>query len=307
MLVVGVSRGGWLVVVEEKFFPANRSFLLQPPPHAQDQTDEMLHQRLQEALEKREKRAARRRLTLLPSTAVDFSSNDFLSLSTSPALRRRFLALLQDAPAEQPFASGGSRLLDGNSQSAEELERYIARVHEAPCALLFNSGFDANVGVLECLPQPGDVVLYDEHVHASVHEGMRLSRAGVRRAFRHSSPESLGQVLGEVLRADPGIGRGERSVFVAVESVYSMDGDIAPLRELVEVVDRLVPGNGYFIVDEAHATGVLGVKGTGVVQDLGLQERMLIRVHTFGKALASHGGTYIYFLCFDVSLLRGYS
>lgn len=250
----------------------------------------MLHKRLQEALVQRQKRSARRQLTLLPPTAVDFSSNDFLSLSTSPSLRRRFLALLQDVSPEQPFASGGSRLLDGNSQTAEDLERYIARVHQAPCGLLFNSGFDANVGVLECLPQPGDVVLFDEHIHASVHEGMRLSRAGVRRAFRHSSPESLREVLEEVLRGDPGLIRGERSVFVAVESVYSMDGDIAPLRELVDVVDRLLPGNGYFLVDEAHATAVLGEKGTGVVQDLGLQERMLIRVHTFGKALASHGG-----------------
>lgn len=251
----------------------------------------MLQHRLREALIQREKRSARRQLTLLPSTAVDFSSNDFLSLSTSPRLRGRLLALLQEAPAEQPFASGGSRLLDGNSRTAEELEAYIARVHEAPSGLLFNSGFDANVGVLECLPQPGDVVLYDEHVHASVHEGMRLSRAGERRAFRHSSSASLEQVLREVLAADPGLAGGQRSVFVAVESVYSMDGDIAPLRELVAVVDRLVAGHGYFVVDEAHATGVLGEKGTGVVQAVGLQQRMLIRVHTFGKALASHGGT----------------
>lgn len=226
----------------------------------------MLQHRLREALIQREKRSARRQLTLLPSTAVDFSSNDFLSLSTSPSLR--------------------GRLLDGNSRTAEELETYIARVHEAPSGLLFNSGFDANVGVLECLPQPGDVVLYDEHVHASVHEGMRLSRAGERRAFRHSSPASLEQVLREVLGADPGLARGQRSVFVAVESVYSMDGDIAPLRELVDVVDRLVAGHGCFVVDE-----VLGEKGTGVVQAVGLQQRMLVRVHTFGKALASHGGT----------------
>lgn len=252
----------------------------------------MLHDALRQALLHRQSKSSRRQLTLLPPSSVDFSSNDFLSLSTSSSLRHRFLALLRDAPPSLPFASGGSRLLDGNSQAAEDLERMIARFHNAPSGLLFNSGFDANVGVLECLPQPGDVVLFDEHIHASVHEGMRLSRAGVKRAFSHSSPESLREILQELVQCDPLLVRGERHVFIAIESVYSMDGDIAPLRELIAVVDHLLPrGNGYFLVDEAHATGVLGPHGAGVVQDVGVEERMLIRVHTFGKSLASHGGT----------------
>lgn len=250
-----------------------------------------LRDSLRLALHRRELKSARRRLTVLPQTSVDFSSNDFLSLSTSPAYRARLLDHLQQAPPLYPFASGGSRLLDGNSTYAEELENFIADFHNAPSGLLFNSGFDANVGVLSCIPQPGDLIVHDELIHASAREGMRLSRAGKRVQFAHSSPESLEVVLQSELNADPKIQDGSRNVFIVVESVYSMDGDIAPIREFIQVVDRLLPrGNGYFIVDEAHATGAFGPRGAGVVQELEVEERIFIRVHTFGKALASHGG-----------------
>lgn len=253
-----------------------------------------LRESLRQALRRREARSSRRRLTVLPPSSVDFSSNDFLSLSTLPAYRARFLEHLHDAPPLHPFASGGSRLLDGNSAYAEDLEAFIAAFHHAPSGLLFNSGFDANVGVLSCLPQPGDVIVHDELVHASAREGMRLSRAGTQIAFSHSCPASLADVLQSQVETDPAVRDGSRNVFVVVESLYSMDGDVAPLREFVDVVDRVLPrGNGYFIVDEAHATGSFGPRGAGVVQELGLEERMFIRVHTFGKALASHGGESI--------------
>ena len=246
------------------------------------------------ALKRREAKSARRRLTILPQTAVDFSSNDFLSLSTSTAYRDRFLDHVNNAPKLFPFASGGSRLLDGNSAYAEELERFVATFHQAPTALLFNSGYDANVGVLSSIPQPGDLILYDELIHASIHEGMRLSRAGARVMFAHSCPQSLQEVLKAQITQDPSIGNGTRNVFVVIESIYSMDGDLAPIKEFIRAVDDLLPhGNGYFVVDEAHATGVFGPRGAGVVQELGVQDRMFIRVHTFGKALASHGGTYL--------------
>jgi 8-amino-7-oxononanoate synthase len=180
--------------------------------------------------------------------------------------------------------------LDGNSIYAEELENFIAGFHNAPSGLLFNSGFDANVGVFSCIPQPGDLIVYDELIHASAREGMRLSRAGKRVPFSHSSPSSLDEVLQSHIAADPLIQTGSRNVFIAIESIYSMDGDIAPIQDFIQVVDRLLPrGNGYFIVDEAHATGVFGPRGEGVVQGLGVEKRMFIRVHTFGKALASHG------------------
>ncbi|KAA8643336.1 aminotransferase class I/II-fold pyridoxal phosphate-dependent enzyme [Aspergillus tanneri] len=249
-----------------------------------------LRDSLRQALHRRELRSVRRRLTVLPQSSVDFSSNDFLSLSTSPLFRARLLNHLQQASPLYPFASGGSRLLDGNSTYAEELENYIADFHGAPKGLLFNSGFDANVGVLSSIPQPGDLMVYDELIHASAREGMRLSRAGKRFSFAHSSPDSMEDVLRSQIEHDPLIQDGSRNVFIAIESIYSMDGDIAPIQEFVQIVDRLLPrGNGYFIVDEAHATGAFGPRGAGVVQDLGLEDRMFIRVHTFGKALASHG------------------
>ena len=243
------------------------------------------------ALARREAKSARRRLTLLPHSTVDFSSNDFLSLSTSPVYRRRYLSHLNNAPESCPFASGGSRLLDGNSAYAEELEEFVAQFHEAPTALLFNSGYDANVGVLSSVPQSGDVILYDELIHASAHEGMRLSRAETKQMFPHSSPEGFRNVLEAQISKDSKVETGTRNVFIVIESIYSMDGDIAPIQEFVQIVDELLPkGNGYFIVDEAHATGVFGLRGAGVVQQLGLQKQMFIRVHTFGKAMASHGG-----------------
>ncbi|KAJ5248829.1 hypothetical protein N7468_000280 [Penicillium chermesinum] len=249
---------------------------------------------LNATLKRREAKAARRRLTILPKTAVDFSSNDFLSLGTSSAYRDRFLSHVNNAPKSFPFASGGSRLLDGNSEYAEDLERFVADFHDAPSALLFNSGYDANVGVLSSIPQPGDVILHDELIHASAHEGMRLSRAGRRTAFAHSSPESLKQALQAEIEQDHKVVAGNRNVFIVIESIYSMDGDVAPIKEFVKVVDELLPsGNGYFMVDEAHATGVFGPRGAGVVQGLGVQDRMFIRVHTFGKALASHGAVVL--------------
>ncbi|KAL2841429.1 pyridoxal phosphate-dependent transferase [Aspergillus pseudoustus] len=249
-----------------------------------------LRDSLRQALHRREAKLCRRKLTVLPSSSVDFSSNDFLSLSTSPAFRARFLNHLKRAPPLHPFASGGSRLLDGNSAYAEELEEFIATFHNAPSGLIFNSGYDANVGVLSTIPQPGDIIVYDELIHASAHEGMRLSRAGKRVKFAHSSPEGLEAVLQSQILADPQLRDGQRNVFIVVESVYSMDGDVAPIADFLEVVERLLPRkNGYFIVDEAHATGVFGPRGAGVVQQLGVEDRIFIRMHTFGKALASHG------------------
>lgn len=248
---------------------------------------------LRTALQHRKSKNSLRRLTLVPPTSTDFSSNDFLSLSTSPLFRARYTTHLSSAPPFYPFASGGSRLLTGNSPYAEALETFIASFHNAPSGLLFNSGFDANVGVLSCIPQPGDVIIHDEYIHASAHEGMRLSRAGRKVPFAHSCPQSLEDVLRREVENDEKLQSGERNVFIVIESIYSMDGDIAPIREFVEVVERVVnkgKGNAYFIVDEAHATGAFGPRGAGVVQELGVEEKMFIRVHTFGKALGSHGG-----------------
>ncbi|KAH8805321.1 aminotransferase class I and II [Xylogone sp. PMI_703] len=260
-----------------------------------------LAEQMRSTLDKRAANSAFRKLTIASPGSVDFSSNDFLSLSTSPALKQAFL---QQLSSVEPFrlGSGGSRLLDGNNSHAEQLEKDLAAFFHAPAGLLFNSGFDANSGFFACVPQPGDVVLYDEHIHASVHEGMRLSRAGVRLQFQHNSVIDLERQLERQVENDALIREGTRNVFIAVESLYSMDGDIAPIKEIVELVEKVLPNrNGHIIVDEAHSTGIYGLQGRGVVCSLGLEDRVFARLHTFGKALACNGAV---FLC--SSLTRSY-
>jgi 8-amino-7-oxononanoate synthase len=133
-------------------------------------------------------------------------------------------------------------------------------------------------------------VFYDEFIHASVHEGMRLSRAAACVPFRHNCVADLERCIEELKQKDGRAGAEKRNVFVAVESLYSMDGDLSPLRRIVEVVERTLPGgNGHVIVDEAHSTGVYGDKGSGIVCMLGLEQRVFARLHTFGKALGCNG------------------
>ncbi|KAF4950813.1 hypothetical protein FGADI_7946 [Fusarium gaditjirri] len=245
-----------------------------------------LEEQLRARLLDRQKRSQLRRLTTFPADNVDFSSNAYLSLSSVPEIRSAYHSLLENHAAPPPLlGSGGSRLLDGNSTLAENLERDIAAFHNADAGLLFNSGFDANVGLVSCLPQPGDVVVYDELIHASAHDGMRLSRAARRVSFKHNCVHGEGG-LDEVLG---GIGN-EKSVFILVEGVYSMDGDVAPLKAIVECVKTRLPANGYIIVDEAHSTGIFGHQGRGLVCELGLEKEIFARLHTFGKAMSSFGG-----------------
>lgn len=246
-----------------------------------------LESTLTSTLAKRTTQSTLRKLTTFPPSSADFSSNDFLSLASSKPLQVKFLTELT---ANQNLGSGGSRLLDGNSTYAERLESEIARFHYSETGLLCNSGFDANVGLFSCLPQPGDYVVYDEFIHASVHDGMRLSRAGKCLAFAHNDVAALREVLETLVREDGKVREGSRNVFIAVEAVYSMDGDVAPLREVVRLKKKLFPrGNGHLIVDEAHSTGVFGPKGRGMVSELGLEKEFTIRLHTFGKALACNG------------------
>lgn len=246
----------------------------------------------QSCLDQREVKGRRRHLQVPPSGGVDFSSNDFLSLSTSTTLRSHLLQSLAREPPSHSFASKGSRLLDGNSAYTENLERFITAFHNAESGLLFNSGYDANLSIFSCVPQPGDVVIHDELIHASVHDGVKLSRASRKISFKHNSVDDFFRIAQSVVQGDPLVASGERSVFVAVESLYSMQGDFAPIAELLAVIKTVFPrGNAYMIVDEAHTTGVFGPRGAGLVQELGVEGHVFIRVHTFGKALASHGGT----------------
>ncbi|PSN61823.1 PLP-dependent transferase [Corynespora cassiicola Philippines] len=246
-----------------------------------------LESKLNTHLTRRAATSTLRTLTL-PTQTTDFSSNDFLTLSRSPLLKSAFLGEL--SASGLPLGSGGSRLLDGNSRYAEALEEEISSFHGAEAGLLFNSGFDANAGFFACVPQGGDVVVFDELVHASVHDGMRLSRAAGRVPFRHNDVGDLRAVLGRLVREVEGLREGKCHVIVAVEAVYSMDGDVVPLKEVVEAVEELLPdGRGYVVIDEAHSTGVLGPQGRGLVCELGLEKRVFARLHTFGKALACNG------------------
>ncbi|KAI9658252.1 MAG: hypothetical protein M1821_002385 [Bathelium mastoideum] len=241
-------------------------------------------------LQSRKENSTFRQLTTSAPDAVDFSSNDFLSLSTSPVLREAFLNELTRNKSIFTLGSTGSRLLDGNCAYADELESSIAKFHRAPAGLLWNSGFDANSGLFACVPQSGDYIIHDEAIHASVYDGMRLSRAKDVRAFKHNSASHLRDVIHSLLRTDAQVQDGTVNVFVAIESVYSMDGDLAPLAEIVGLVEELLPrGNGHVVVDEAHGTGVCGPNGRGLVCELGLEEKIFARLHTFGKSLASSG------------------
>lgn len=232
---------------------------------------------VQNLLEKRRSAGLFRSLKK-PTDLIDFCSNDYLGLARSATLRQR----IEQAVAGQATllnGSTGSRLLAGNSVLAEELEVGIARFHEAEAALVFNSGYDANVGLLASLPQRGDTLLTDELIHASMIDGARLSLAN-RFKFRHNDLADLENRLKNATG----------TVYVAIESVYSMDGDLAPLPDIVALCERY---EAALIVDEAHATGVFGPNGGGLVQHFGLAQRVFARVHTFGKALGVHGAAVV--------------
>lgn len=260
--------------------------------------DAAFESKLKAALASREQRGIRRRLPApssaraTVSTGTDFSSNDYLSLSSSAVLRQRLLDALQTAP--DILGSGGSRLLVNPTAHASLEARLQDFFGGAEEALLFNSGFDANAAFFASVPQPGDVLVLDELIHASVHDGVRASRvpSALRRTFTHNEPHALKRTLEKAKLDVPSLKNGQASVFVAVESVYSMDGTLAPLGEIVEILEELFPrGNAHLVVDEAHATGVYGPEGRGLVCALGLEERVFARLHTFGKALAATGGT----------------
>ncbi|KAK7014774.1 hypothetical protein VNI00_019272 [Paramarasmius palmivorus] len=236
-----------------------------------------------------------------------FVSNDFLSLSKSSSLRSRLLEALNRTP--DILGAGGSRLLV-NTTIHDRLETRLASFfgHDHGGALLFNSGYDANVSLFSTIPQPGDVVVYDEYIHASVHDGLRSGcRAEKQVVFAHNSLPAMRYALQSILDEKSEnysfsdtvafrLKTGKSSLFLAVESLYSMEGSVAPLRQMIEVLEELFPlGNAYMIVDEAHATGVYGPQGRGRVALEGLEghPRIIARLATFGKALAAAGAVVL--------------
>ncbi|AVI50828.1 8-amino-7-oxononanoate synthase [Pukyongia salina] len=237
-----------------------------------------LPEKLLKKLQKREEGNALRQLNITHGL-TDFSSNDYLGFASSKSISDRAYELLNEY-GEHLNGSTGSRLLTGNSRLIETAERSIAKIHDSPSALIFNSGYAANLGVISCIPQRGDVILYDELVHASIREGIVLSHAKVTK-FAHNDLQDLEQKLNLITR-EP-----QRECYVITESVFSMDGDIPDLQALVTLCKNY---NCRLILDEAHA---IGLTQKGLVVSEGLTNQVFARVVTFGKALGCHGAVVL--------------
>jgi 8-amino-7-oxononanoate synthase len=217
-------------------------------------------------------RAGRKRALLLPK-GIDFSSNDYLGLAQSGIAASWMAEALELGIGH---GSGGSRLLGGNHAEHVALEECAAEIYGAGAALFFSSGYNANLALFSTLPQRGDLVLYDALIHASAHDGMRLGRAETR-PFAHNDLSDLETQM----RGHSGPGR----IWVAAESLYSMDGDRAPLTEMMALCDQY---QAMLVIDEAHAVGVFGDRGIGLSGSFGAQENVVV-LRTCGKALGVEG------------------
>lgn len=220
-------------------------------------------------------RKGRRRM-LVPQAGADFSSNDYLALAGSARLAKAIASGLQRGV---PTGAGGSRLLRGNHPEHEALEAEASAFFGAERALYFGSGYAANAALFSTLPQRGDLVVYDALVHASAHEGILAGKAQAVAAI-HNDVESFAQAI-EQWRAKGGTGYP----WIAVESLYSMDGDRAPLAELAALAEK---HDGFLVIDEAHATGVFGPEGRGFAAELKNRSNVIV-LHTCGKALGVSG------------------
>ena len=224
-----------------------------------------------------EELAAKSRLrSLAPRAGIDFTSNDYLAIAGCDRLRHALQLALERGT---PVGAGGSRLLRGNAPEHDELEAAAAGFFHAERALYFGGGYVANFAVLSTLPQKGDLVVLDELSHASAHEGTRAGRAQTVQA-RHNDPDAFEAAILDWRRRG---GRGR--AWLAIESLYSMDGDRAPLEKLMAVADR---HEAMLLVDEAHATGVYGPDGRGLAAALEGRDNVLV-LHTCGKALGGSG------------------
>jgi 8-amino-7-oxononanoate synthase len=220
-------------------------------------------------------------LRMLPQETdlVDFASNDYLGFSNSKLIFDTTHQYLLEHNQIQNGATG-SRLLSGNHSIYKTAEDYITQFHQTQSALIFNSGYDANVGFFSAVPQKGDLILYDELCHASIRDGIQLSNAKAYK-FQHNDLEDLERLL---------VRNPEKTIYIVTESVFSMDGDTPNLEELVQLAEK---HDAYMVVDEAHALGVLGDNGEGLVQSLHLQDTVFARIMTFGKGLGCHGAAIL--------------
>jgi 8-amino-7-oxononanoate synthase len=223
-------------------------------------------------LQKRKEENSFRRLTNFKDL-IDFTSNDYLGLAGSEKLHELIKTKTESLPHRNGAA--GSRLLSGNALYTEEVEQKLANIFKADSSLIFNSGYAANQAILSSIPQRGDTILFDELAHACIRDGARLSPAA-RFPFLHNNLSDL----------EDRLKKAKGNIFIAVESIYSMDGDICPLKELVTLAEQY---NAHIFLDEAHSTGVMGTHGSGLATSLGIEDKIAIRVYTFGKAMGVHG------------------
>ncbi len=231
-------------------------------------------------LEQRQQHNALRELPLA-NKSVDFSSNDYLGFAKSEIIFDKTHQLLEARNFKINGATG-SRLLSGNHEIYSETETFLANFHQVETALIFNSGYDANVGFFGCVPQRNDIILYDELAHASIRDGIKMSLAKSVK-FEHNDLEDLERLI---LKYQTEL----VEVYIVTESVFSMDGDSPNLEKIVEISEKY---KCLLVVDEAHALGVFGENGFGLVQDLKLQDKIFARIMTFGKGLGCHGAAIL--------------
>ncbi len=240
----------------------------------------MFPKSLQEKLDLRDANNALRSLKF-SNELTDFSSNDYLGFSKSEIIFDQTHQFLVENKYKTNGATG-SRLISGNHELYALSEDYIAKFHQSEAALLFNSGYDANVGFFSSVPQRNDIIFFDELCHASIRDGIQLSNAKSYK-FQHNDVEDLEDKIVKFQSSNS-------NIFIVIESVYSMDGDSPNLEDLVSLSEKY---NCYLIVDEAHALGVFGERGDGLIQLLGLQSKVFARIMTFGKGLGCHGAAVL--------------
>jgi 8-amino-7-oxononanoate synthase len=235
-----------------------------------------------EKLDNRKQNQSFRELPI-SNNLIDFASNDYLGFSKSKIIFDETHQYLLDNNFRINGATG-SRLISGNHNLYQETEHFIANFHQAETALIFNSGYDANVGFFGCVPQRNDIILYDELCHASIRDGILLSNAKSYK-FNHNDFEDLEKKINRFQVSD-----FKFQVYVITESVFSMDGDCPNLEELIQVCEKY---NCLLVIDEAHSLGVFGQFGQGLVQEHQLQNKIFARIMTFGKGLGCHGAAIL--------------
>jgi 8-amino-7-oxononanoate synthase len=248
---------------------------------------------LTQKLQQREQNNALRKLPV-SNNLIDFASNDYLGFANSEEIFNQTHQYLLENDIKINGATG-SRLISGNHNLYQKTEDYIAKFHQSESALIFNSGYDANVGFFSSVPQRNDIILYDELCHASIRDGIQMSNAKSYK-FQHNDFEDLEKLILKQKSIQKDNCQTElvevlsNEVYIVTESVFSMDGDSPNLEELVNLCEKY---NCYLVIDEAHALGVFGEFGEGLIQYQGIQDKVFARIMTFGKGVGCHGAAIL--------------